>query len=385
MNRDFRTEIEGYREIEKELSVLQKYAIQNIRPQELVTRITDRFHPKRIKMRVSEIREETPDARTLRFVPAEGYLPPFHAGQYINVYITAKGIRTARPYSISSSPFQTAYYEITIKRVTGGFVSSYLLDTVNPGDDLETSGPEGHFYYNPLFHGNDLVFIAGGSGITPFMSMIREVTDRGHDRTIHLIYGNRSPDNIIFDAELKERAQRHTNLTVANIISEPPKGYDGYCGLITSELIQKIAGDISGKMFYLCGSEEMNRFCREEFAKLNIQAKHIRSDSFGLPGDITLEPDWPASVRKNESFIVMLNGGVSLTAFAGEPLINALERAGITVPNSCRTGECSLCRIRLVSGEVFQPAGVKVRKSDRRFGYIHACASYPLTDLKIMI
>ena len=81
------------------------------------------------------------------------------------------------------------------------------------------------------------------------------------------------------------------------------------------------------------------------------------------------------------TFTATLEGGRKVAVRAGEPLMNALEREGIVVPAQCRSGECSLCRTRLVSGRVFQPAGVLLRKSDRRFGYIHPCLAYPLSDL----
>lgn len=384
-NRDFREDIEGYKDLKEEISVLQKYALERTWERGLVNRVIERLHPKRLDLVVSEVREETASAKTLRMVSPGGYLPPFQAGQYLNLFVTLAGVRTARPYSIASSPAQTGYYDITVRRVDEGFVSNYLLDEVKPGDPFESTGPEGHFYYNPLFHGRDLVFIAGGSGITPFMSMIRDVTDRGIDRAIHLIYGSRNPGDIIFGDELADRASRHKNLTYTPVISEPPPSYKGRAGFITAALMGELVGDISGKMFYLCGPEAMYRFCLPELTAMNIPQRRIRREVFGPPKDITAEPEWPKSLSKDATVTIALKGGPTLTALAGEPLIISLERAGIAIPNACRSGECSLCRTKLLSGEVFQPAGVKVRKSDRRFGYIHACMAYPLTDLEIMI
>ena len=107
------------------------------------------LHPKRLRLRVSEIRRETTSASTLRLVAREGELPPFLAGQYINLFVRAGGIRTARPYSISSSPRQNAYYDITIRRVEDGFVSNYLLDEVRVGDTLESTAPAAIFITTP--------------------------------------------------------------------------------------------------------------------------------------------------------------------------------------------------------------------------------------------
>ncbi len=88
-----------------------------------------------------------------------------------------------------------------VRRVEDGFVSNYLLDELKPGDKLSSSSPSGNFHYNPLFHGDKLAFIAGGSGITPFMSMIRELADKNLSRRLHLFYGSRVEDDVIYRKE----------------------------------------------------------------------------------------------------------------------------------------------------------------------------------------
>jgi len=172
-------DIEGYQDIVREREILMKYGSDLMHLKGTTEKIIATLHPRQIRLTVSEVRPETSSAKTLRLVAREGILPPFQAGQYINLFADVGGIRTSRPYSISSSPDQTGYYDVTIRRVEDGFVSNYFLDEVKPGDEITSSGPSGNFYYNPIFHGDDLVFIAGGSGITPFMSMIQDIADRG--------------------------------------------------------------------------------------------------------------------------------------------------------------------------------------------------------------
>lgn len=385
MRRDFRLDIEGYAEIQKEIETLRKYPFDYTSLKGRVPQILDFLHPKRIRLQVSEIREETQTAKSFRLVSSDRYLPPFQAGQYINLFVDIGGIRTSRPYSISSPPNQNGYYEIAVRRVEDGFVSSYLLDTLKVGDRLESTAPTGNFYYHPLFHGKNLVFLAGGSGITPFMSMIREVTDCSLPRNIHLLYGSRRPDDVIFGEELEERARRHENLRVTLVISEPPRGYEGFTGFITEKLMKDVLGSVSGKTFYICGPEAMYPFCLPELLKLQVPGRKIRMEVFGPPKDVTAQPGWPDAVGADTLFRVAIRGRKKIDARAGEPLMNSLERAGILIPASCRSGECSLCRTKLLSGKVFQPQGVKLRKSDRAYGYIHPCVAYPLEDLEIMI
>ncbi|MFH2129691.1 MAG: FAD-binding oxidoreductase [bacterium] len=384
MRKSIKTEIEGYVEIQQEIELLRKNNLGRTSEKGQVSRIIDRLHPRSLSLKVARILQETGSTVTLRLVSTDGYLPPFQAGQYINLFTEVNGIRTSRPYSISSAPHQTGYYDITVRQVADGFVSSHLKSGIKPGTRLEATAPAGQFYHNPLFHGDDQVFIAGGSGITPFMSMIRETTDRGLDRRMHLIYGCRTENDIVFEAELQERSAAFPNFTTSIVISEPAAGYTGPAGFITADRIRSSIGDGQGKMVYVCGPDAMYQFVLGELEKLEIPKRRIRVEIFGPPGDITTQPGWPESVKKGDTFTVMFNN-TPVQARAGEPLMNSLERSGLVLPAQCRSGECSLCRTRLVSGRVFQPRGVKLRKSDRTFGYIHPCMAYPLEDLELKL
>lgn len=381
--KDVIQDIEGFREIQREVEILRKHGQGISYRRGEVQQFIDALHPARVELEVSAILPETPSARTVRLVSRRGYLPPFQAGQYVNLFVQIDGVRTSRPYSISSSPTQVGHWDLTIRRTAGGFVSNYLLDTVRVGDGLESSGPAGTFTYNPLFHDRDLVFLAGGSGITPFMSMIREVADRGLKRRIQLVYGSRSPDDVIFGRELELLAGRQENINVDVVISEPPAGYVGRTGFLTADCLRDCLGEVEGKMFYLCGPEAMYSFCGAALAEMGVPGRRVRREVFGPPADVTRQPGWPSGLPADATFAVTLEGGRKITARAGEPLMNSLEREGIVVPALCRTGECSLCRTRLISGQVYQPPGVLLRRSDRRFGYIHPCLAYPLSDLEL--
>jgi len=380
---DFRKDIEGFEEIQKEVAVLRKYAFDYSSQKGRAAQIVDLLHPKRLNLRVAEIRQETPSTKIFHLVSSDSYLPPFQAGQYINLSVEVGGLRTSRPYSIASAPNQIGYYEIAIRRAEDGFVSNFLLDKLQVGDPMESTSPSGNLYYNPLAHGKDLVFLAGGSGITPFMSMIREATERGLDRRIHLIYGSQNPADIIYANELSDRAQQHGNLKMDIVISDPPAGYRGLAGFISGGLIRRLIGEVTAKTFYLCGPEVMYAFCLKELESLGIPRKKTRTEVFGPPKDVTRQPGWPAEVKGDAQFQIVYMGKKSISAKAREPLMISLEREGIVLPASCRSGECSLCRTKLVSGKVFQPRGVKLRKSDQVFGYIHPCLAYPLSDLEL--
>jgi len=383
--KDVMKDIEGYTRITEEIQTLRKYGSVFTDRKGEVERMMALLHPKTVPLVVSEIVTETESTKTFRLTARGGHLPPFQAGQYINVFLEAGGVRTSRPYSISSSPTQTGYYDITIRSVADGFVSSWFLEEARVGDAFESTSPSGTFTYNPLFHGNDLVFLAGGSGVTPFMSMIREVACKGLDRRIHLVYGSTDVKDIIFEQELAQITQRHPNIQVSHVISSPPKRYRGLKGFITAELMQELLGDLSAKTFYVCGPEVMYGFCRAELEKLGVARRKVRTEVYGPPRDVTSQPGWPGDVKAGDTFSVKIRGGRTIPARAGEPLMVSLERSHIVIPALCRSGECSLCRTKLMSGRVFHPEGVKLRKSDRQFGYIHPCMAYPLSDLEILL
>lgn len=378
-------EFDGYQDIVEEIEASRKCGVNYTAETHSADQYINLLHPQRLRLRVSDLIEETPSTKTLRLVSQDGYLPPFLAGQYIALLLDIGNIRTSRPYSISSPPNQTGYYDITVRRVEGGLVSNYLLDEVRKGDLLESSGPAGNFYFNPLFHDNTMVCIAGGSGVTPFLSMVREVVECGLNRTVYLFYGSRDLDDAIFHDQLHTISERFENIQYVPVIENPPAGYEGASGLMTGELIRKRIGDIRGKTFYLCGPQGMYDFCIPELEKLGIPGRKIRKEVYGAPQNICDDPGWPVEIKGDDVFSVRVNGGAAFEARAGDPLIATLEKKGIVIPSLCRSGECSMCRVKVLSGKVFQPAGALVRKSDRQFGYVHSCVSYPLEELEILI
>lgn len=376
--------VTGYDEILRENTILEKYGFDYQAKKGEVQNIIDTLHPQRLDLTVSEITRETASAKSMKLVSQNGGLPPFQAGQYINVFVETGGVRTSRPYSIASPPTQTGYYEITVRKVEDGFVSNVLLDELKPGDQLKSSSPTGNFHYNPLLHGDKLAFIAGGSGITPFMSMIRELADKNLSRRIHLFYGSRIEDDVIYRREIDQIAAAHKNFTWDMVVSEPSPDFSGLKGFINAALIRKRLDGLDWT-FFVCGPEAMYQFCLPELEKLSVPARKTRVEVMGSPKHIASYPGWPHNVKAGDIFQVAIKGKKSISAAAAEPLMISLEKAGVVIPALCRSGECSLCRTKLLSGKVYQPNGVKLRKSDRAFGYIHPCMAYPITDIEILL
>lgn len=365
----------------KELEMAKKTGKDISLERGTVQRKVDQYHPSVLHLTVSEIEPVSPIAKRIRLVSDTGYLPPFEAGQYINVFCEIDGARTSRPYSLSSSAKQRAYYEITVAAVEGGFVSGYLLRQLKVGDRLEANGPAGVFRYHPVFHSKRSVFLGGGSGITPFVSMIRTALESGEDRDITLLYGSRTEELAMYHGELAAFAEGHPNFHYTLTLSDEEKEGMEH-GFIDAERIRAHVPDILDCTYYMCGPAVMMEFCRKALDELQIPGRSIRREVFGTRRDIWNEPGWPEGMTGEELFQIKV-GDQTIEAKSGESVLTALERGGLRVNVCCRSGECSLCRVQLVSGKVFTAQGTLLRYADELFGYIHSCKAYPISDLEL--
>jgi ferredoxin-NADP reductase len=355
----------------------------------------DRIHPEKQSLQISDIKQLSWDTKLYRFISANPnkLLAPFRAGQYIGITVEINGVRTSRPYSLVSSPNQLAYYELAIKRKEGGFVSSYILDNLKEGDILECTEPMGNFYYNRIFHGKNLVFIAGGSGIAPFISMLRDISERVLPFNVWLIFGCLTEKDILFRQQLEDILVRRSNIRVKYILSEPGQDWTGACGFITKEEILKEIGPIENKFFYVVGNRPMYFFIQEQLEAMRVPNHRVIYESYGVPDDVTEVMGWPDGIDASKNIqitVEFMNQGKKFEevfkAACGEPILNSIEREKILeqeINNGCRSGACALCRTKLISGKIFVLPEVTIREIDQRFGFIHPCVSYPLTDIHL--
>jgi len=345
-------------------------------------RLIDAYHPRRLALTVSEVVPETATSATFRLRRADGEpLPPFLAGQYLGVF--ADG--TSRPLAISSSPATLDHYDVTVRRVASGRISNHLVDTLRPGDVLTTTGPLGTFHHNPLFHGDDVVFLAGGSGVAPARSMIRDIVDHARARRFHLIYGSRSAHDIVFRRELDALAEAHAGIRVDYVVldPEPDARWRGPTGLLSAETVRALAGPLRGRMVYVCGPPAFQPYAVEQLVRLGHPRRRIRCEANGAPARPEQQPHWPEQADPAAEVTVSVRGGPSFRSPRRRPLLDALEDQGVRTEAACRSGECSLCRVRVLSGEVHTAEEARLRLSDRRFGYTHSCVAYPLTDVEV--
>ncbi len=344
-----------------------------------VNSLSRRLHPSFQQMIISSVKENK-GAKTFRLVPDEGRgckeCAVFLPGEYIAVYVDINGVHTSRPYSLSSTPLDAlnGFYEITVKSVPGGFVSSYILSSWHEGLRVTVSGPQGHFSYNPIRDTSSLLCIAGGSGITPFMSFIKAFGDK---TPITLLYGSRKKDETLFLDELEEMEKKYPLLRCVFVFSdEEREGYEH--GFISGTIIEKYMPSQDSSIF-ICGPEKMIEYVDNELSSIRIGKRRIRHDTMNVAAS--------SPVEKRVEVKVVSDGVETLVSgSSGETLLSILERGGIKAPSSCRSGECGFCRSLLKKGEVYIPQSVdKRRRKDRDYGYIHPCITYPMGDVEIEI
>ena len=343
-----------------------------------VNKVAKSLHPKEQKLVISRIEEHGNIAKSYYF-KSETELAYFKAGQYLTFKLEIGNSVVTRSYSIASSPASAlnGEYQITVKRINDGFVSDYILDNWNVDDEVIAYAPEGNMTYCPLRDAENIIAIAGGSGITPFLSLARAIDQGDEDCTLTLLYGCRTSDEILFKAELDELSQRNEKINVVYVLSHSDE--DGYeKGFVGADIIKKYAPEGNYSIF-VCGPGGMYKFLETELPKLQIERKYIRFEVFSSGKKTEESKEFNITVinRGNESVI---------KANSNETVLCAFERAGIEVPARCHTGECGFCRSKLVNGKVYIPEGEDKRRiADMQFNFIHPCCCYPESDLVIRI
>ncbi len=344
-----------------------------------VNKVAKSLHPKEQKLIISRIEEHSDIAKSYYF-KGKTELAYFKAGQYLTFKLEIGNSVVTRSYSIASSPASAlkGEYQITVKRIAEGFVSDYILDSWNVGDEVIAYAPEGNMTYCPLRDAKNIVAIAGGSGITPFLSLARAIDQGDEDCTLTLLYGCRTSDEILFKAELDSLSEKNEKINVVYVLSHSDE--DGYeKGFVGADIIKKYAPHEKYSIF-VCGPGGLYKYLEKELPKLEIERKYIRFEVFSSGKKVDEEP-------KDYSITVINRGNESvIKANSNETVLCAFERSGIEVPARCHTGECGFCRSKLVSGKVYIPEGEDKRRiADMQFNFIHPCCCYPESDLVIRI
>lgn len=290
--------------------------------------------------RVIERRVEAQDAVTLILQP-NAHFRGFRPGQHVNLAVEVDGVRLTRSYSFTGIPRQDRRISLTVKRTPNGKVSNWLCSRTRVGDVLELGAVFGDMTLpEPL--PQKILLLAGGSGITPLMSLLRALEARGMPAGVSMIYWARSRAELCFLLELQALAARHPTFRLAFALEQEPALLPGELrGRPDAGQIQSTVPDLAAHCVFACGPSGFIRAVET----LCAGAAGFHSEAF--------TPAAPITGIASETVRIQLTASRRvLEVPAGQPLLAALEAQGVHPPSGCRMGICNTCVCRKFSGTV---------------------------------
>ncbi len=342
-----------------------------------------RFHP----LEITDIRRETEAAVVLTLTPKSGDFS-FEAGQYLTFRKDFDGVELRRCYSVCAAPNEGL--RVGIKAVEGGAFSSFANSELKVGDVLEAMPPMGNFGAKRARH---TLGFAGGSGITPVLSIIKDTLQADENATFTLVYANRSVASTMFREELQDLKDRYlARFHVIHILEDNAQDIDLFAGRLDAE---KLTGLFKGwvnikavEQAYICGPAPMMEVVKEGLRK-HLPAEKISIEQFlsDQPGRAAqpVAPLGQPRARGALQVTVLLDGVSHEVALNAETsVLQAALDARLDAPYACRAGVCSTCKARLLEGEVEMRANQALEDYEVEQGYILTCQAHAKTE-KIVV
>ena len=348
-----------------------------------------RFHP----LTVTDVRRETRDAVVLTLKPADDDLDAFRfiQGQYLTFRRDFDGEELRRSYSICAGLDEGAL-RVGIKRVDGGAFSTWANENVAPGDVLEAMPPMGKFY-TPLDPASEKHYVAfaGGSGITPVLSIVKTVLTHEPKSRVTLIYANRQISSIMFREELEDLKNMFLGrLSVIHVLEAEAQEMDLFTGRIDADkmarLFQVWVDPTDIDVAFICGPEPMMLTIAESLRNAGLDDSQIKFELFassqpGRAKQRVVSKDQADQSNSTEASVT-LDGATRTFRMPkdGVSLLDAAIENSLDAPYSCKAGVCSTCRAKVLEGEVEMLTNHALEDYEVRAGYVLTCQCYPLTD-----
>lgn len=330
----------------------------------------DGFAPLRVKRVVRETSDavslvlDVPDHCSTRF--------RYEAGQFLTLRVTVDGQDLRRCYSMSSAPVEDEL-RITVKRDPGGVVSNWLNDAASEGIELHAAPPEGRFCLRD--NADEIVAFAGGSGITPIMSLVRTALGSS-SRRVRLFYANRSRDAVIFRAALAQLVEKYADrLEVAHHL-------DDDSGVVTPETVQSFIEAAGAADYYICGPGPFMDTVEAAVLGFGVPSQRVHLERFSVepvPHDITDVVE--SSAQVTGTIVIELDGKKTIADYrSGNTLLQTARMSGLRAPSSCETGSCGTCMARVVTGSARMLNNDALDDDEVAEGWVLTCQSLPTTQ-----
>lgn len=325
-----------------------------------------------LRARVVEVIAETHDVST--FILAPNRLWPGHqAGQFVTVEVEVEGVRMQRCYSLSSAP-GAGHIAITVKRVHGGRVSSWMHDHVRRGDVVRLGMPAGEFVLPDSAPSPKLLLLSGGSGITPVMAILRDLSQRNAVGDVVFVHAARSLRDVIFERQLADLARRHPGLHVSFFIeNDITRG-----GRLDRAKLAAAVPDLAERETMLCGPAGMMEALAPTWIESGLLHR-LKTERFAPVARLAS----PAGAAPAKVKLALVRSGRTVLTQQSETLLEQLERAGEQPAHGCRMGICNTCVCRKTSGVVEDiVTGVVSSEPDED---IRLCVSRARTDIELAL
>ncbi|HCS56375.1 MAG TPA: 3-ketosteroid-9-alpha-hydroxylase [Gordonia polyisoprenivorans] len=333
---------------------------------------------RRSRVRVVRVIDETDDAKSfvLEVTDARPSLFDYRPGQFLTFRVPSDRTGSvARCYSLASSPVCDRELKVTVKRTTSGYASNWLCDNLSVGDVIDVMAPAGTF--TPRSLDEDLLLWAGGSGITPLLSILKTVLAAGSGH-VALVYANRAAGSVIFADELHRLAAEHPDRVrvIGWLESEH--------GRPSTDDLARIVAAYPGRESFLCGPPGFMTTVREALSRFDVPRSHIHAEVFtSLSGDPFAEVNevrQPGSEAEAVRVHIDHDGVTHTLDWPRErTLVDVLLAQGLDIPYSCREGRCGTCAFVVVEGEVEMDDNGVLDDEDIAEGYALACRARPRT------
>lgn len=354
--------------------------------------------PQFYALEVSDIRAETPDAKSVAFAVPDDLADElaFVQGQHLTLRARVNGEELRRPYSLCVEP-SSGEWRVCVKKDKLGRFSGYVNDVLKVGDKVDVMRkPMGRFNapIEPEAE-KTYVMMAGGSGITPIMSNIKTILKQEPKSRIILFYGNRTRRDIIFRETFNDLKNQHMErLSVYHVLSDEAPETEILQGMMTAEKVTELVSALCRAEqvdhYFICGPEPMMDGAKAALLGLGVDEKRIKTETFGNRPVVAkaAEPPVvePASDAETSNVEVIVDGTRSSLKIPRnvDNILDFILDQNIDAPFSCKSGICSTCRAKLVEGEVDMADVHGLEPDEIEAGYILTCSSKPLSD-KIVI
>lgn len=359
----------------------------SVLPQALLA--ADSWQRGEVQLRCVEKWNETHDVVSFRF---QGITPVkfnFKPGQFITFKLDINGVKTYRSYTISSSPSRPFSLVVTVKQIAGGVVSNYLAQSLNVGDEVTVTGPDGVFNLVDIV-ADKYLFLSAGCGVTPMHSMSRWLCDTTTDSDIAFVHSAKSVDDVIFADAMASMASRSQQFNLNYVLESADNQHqltDKYAqtgcatGRLTLEALTKLVPDYQQRTVFVCGPEPYMAAVKLLLQAAEFDMTQFHQESFGDSSAMGIKAATEGRASTEQFMLSIGDKDISLSG--DQTLLEGIESEKLPIIAACRSGVCGACKCQVISGTVTSTSQMALTADEIAAGFVLACSTKITSDVQL--